>query len=148
FFERTPSAAGAFGAFEAAADTRYAVDGVTPLGPPVVWQHVTTSSFETARSATWDASYDFRVNPRWQLQASVLARHGTHDLIVDPSAADGAGRWLLDSAGESRYRVLEASAQYSRLPQADVKITYSYSAARSNLNAFSNFFDTMLSPIV
>ena len=35
FFERTPSAAGAFEQFETFTDTRFAADGVTPLGPPV-----------------------------------------------------------------------------------------------------------------
>ena len=55
FFERTPSAAGAFGAFEVETDTRFASDGTTPLAPPIAWRHVTTSSFETPRSVmlTW-----------------------------------------------------------------------------------------------
>ena len=34
FYERTPSTAGTFDEFESAVDTRFASDGVTPLGPP------------------------------------------------------------------------------------------------------------------
>ncbi|HMD34452.1 MAG TPA: TonB-dependent receptor [Vicinamibacterales bacterium] len=148
FFERTPSAAGAFGAFDVETDTRFASDGVTPLGPPIVWRHVTTSSFETPRSATWDAAYDYRINPRWKLQASIMARHGTHELIVSPILAQASGEWLLDSAGESRYRVMEFGVHYARSPRADLQASYSYSKAESNLNAFMNFFDMMLSPVV
>jgi hypothetical protein len=148
FFERTPSAAGAFGAFDVETDTRFAADGVTPLAPPVVWQRVTASSLETPRSATWDASYDYRVNPQWSLQASVLARHGTHELIVSPLASPLGAMWLLDSTGESRYRVMEFTAHYARSPRADLQATYSYSKAESNLNAFANFFDMMPSPVV
>jgi Carboxypeptidase regulatory-like domain/TonB dependent receptor-like, beta-barrel len=148
FFERTPSAAGAFGAFDVETDTRFAEDGVTPLGPPVVWRHVTTSSFETPRSATWDVSYDYRVNQQWKLQTSFLTRHGTHELIVSPILAGNSGAWLLDSAGESRYRVLEFTARYARSPRAELQASYSYSKAESNLNAFMNFFDMILSPVV
>jgi len=148
FFERTPSAAGAFGAFDVETDTRFASDGVTPLAPPVVWRHVTTSSFETPRSATWDASYEYRLNAQWRLQASVLARHGTHELIVSPVLAEAANAWLLDSAGESRYRVMEFTARYARSPRVELQASYSYSRAESNLNAFANFFDLALSPVV
>ena len=40
FYERTPSTVGAFTQFESATDIRYAADGVTPLGPPVLFEHV------------------------------------------------------------------------------------------------------------
>ena len=58
FFERTPSAAGAFkyGQFETFTDTRFADDGVTPLGPPVTFVHVTDPRLRTARAATWDVT--------------------------------------------------------------------------------------------
>jgi len=148
FFERTPSAAGAFGALEVESDARFAADGVTPIASPIAWSHVTSGTLETARSAVWDASYDFRVNASWLLQASTLSRHGTHELIVNPEVVDGLGRWLLDSRGQSRYRVMEVSAQYSRSPRADIRVSYSYSRAQSDLNAFANFFDIMLSPVV
>src|SRR4029079_9436273 len=43
FFERTPSAAVSFkyGQFETFTDTRFAADGVTPLGPPVTFVDTT-----------------------------------------------------------------------------------------------------------
>ena len=48
FYERTPSTAGAFGGFENAVDTRFAADGVTPLGPPTLFQHVVAPGLRDA----------------------------------------------------------------------------------------------------
>ena len=76
FFERTPSVAGAFTQFETTTDTHFAADGVTPLGPPVTFTHVLAPDLSTARSATWDVSYDYRINPQWSIHASVLDRRG------------------------------------------------------------------------
>src|SRR5262249_12137797 len=58
FYERTPSAAGAFGQFETFTDTRFNTDGVTPLSAGVPFPHITASPLRTARSATWDISYE------------------------------------------------------------------------------------------
>jgi hypothetical protein len=60
FYERTPSAAGTFDTFESALDTRFASDGVTPLGPAVRFAHRTAPDLETPRSRTWDLAYDHR----------------------------------------------------------------------------------------
>ena len=43
-------------------DTRFAADGVTPLGPPVPFAHGSTGDLETPRSRTWDVGYDHRFN--------------------------------------------------------------------------------------
>ena len=55
FFERTPSIAGAFGQFESALDTRFAADGKTPLGPPVLYRTSRRRCCRPlgARSGTW-----------------------------------------------------------------------------------------------
>jgi hypothetical protein len=55
---------------------------------------------------------------------------------------------LLSSSGRSRYRELEANVHFSRLPTADVKVTYTRSAASGDLNALSNYFDAVLWPVV
>src|SRR6185369_11090400 len=60
FYERTPSAAGVFDQFEQFTDARFALDGVTPLGTPVPFSHSIAPQLRTARSATWDLSYEYR----------------------------------------------------------------------------------------
>ena len=148
FFERTPSAAGAFDLFETALDTRFAADGVTPLAPGIRFAHVTQPDLRTARSSTWDVSYDYRLSPTWSFRASMLERHGSHELIVDPRQQNGAGELWLRSEGRSRYRDIEVGFHYTRSPAADVNVSYARAMVQSDLNAFAMFFNTMLAPVI
>ena len=148
FFERTPSVAGAFGQFERTTDTRFAADGVTALGPPITFAHVTAPDLATARSATWDLSYDLHLNPQWSFHASVLERHGSNELVVDPQTVGTAGQLLLTSDGRSKYRSIEAGVDFSHSTVLGFNVTYTRSMARSDYNAFSNYFDAMLQPVI
>ncbi|MBI3492926.1 MAG: TonB-dependent receptor [Acidobacteria bacterium] len=147
FYERTPSAAGAFTQFETFTDTRFAADGVTPISR-MPFTNVTDPNLLTARSRTWDVSYDNRVTPRWSVHAGLLERRDGRELIVDSLLRAGVGQLLLDSAGTSLYRALEVGVHYARSPAADVNVTYAYALAESDLNAFARYFDAMMWPIV
>src|SRR5205814_4794998 len=85
FFERTPSAAGAFkyGQFETFTDARFADDGVTLLGPPVTFVHTTDPRLRTARAASWDVSYEYRWRPSFSVHAGYLERQGSDELMLD-----------------------------------------------------------------
>jgi hypothetical protein len=148
FYERTPSAAGAFRQFETAIDSRFAADGLTPIAPPIAFAHVVDPNLRTARSATWDLSYDHRLTTRWSFLASLLERHGTHELIVDSQADRGAGVLRLASEGRSNYRATEIGLRYARSSRADLMVSYAHAKAESDLNSFSNYFDTMMWPVI
>jgi hypothetical protein len=148
FYERTPSVAGAFRQFESAIDTRYAGDGMTPVGVPMAYRHVVVSPLRTARSATWDLAYDYRVNPKWSFQASIVHRRGSNELIVDPAVLPGQTELRLSSAGRSRYRAMDVGFQYTHSEAADLNVTYAHAEAHSDLNDFAHFFNTMPWPIV
>ena len=146
FYERTPSTAGTFDQFETAVDSRFAADGVTPIGPPIAFIH-TTVDLETPRSRTWDIGYDHRLNSRWAFHLSAVDRSGTHELVLDPLQDGAAGELRLSSTGRSSYRGAEAGIQYTRGPSADLKVTYARSFARGDLNTFANYYDTVRSPV-
>lgn len=148
FFERTPSAAGAFEAYESPTDMRFARDGATPLGPPALFQHVTAPDLRTARSLTWDVAFDHRWNPRWAAHVSVIDRRGSHELLIEPVKSATGGQLRLGSDGRSRYRELEAGIHYTGGPGIDLNVSYVRAQARADLNAFSNFYDHVLWPIV
>jgi hypothetical protein len=148
FYERTPSLAGAFQQFEITTDTRYDLDGVTPLGPPIRFPHVLAPDLGTARSMTWDVAYDYRVNNRWSLHAGVLDRHGSRELLVNPVVLNGAGQLVLSSDGSSQYQDVEVGVEYTHGQRAELSVTYAKSIARSDLNAFANYFDTMMQPVI
>lgn len=150
FFERTPSAAGAFkyGQFETFTDARFADNGVTPLGPPVPFVHVTAPNLRTPRAATWDLTYEYRWRPSFSVHASFLDREGSHELMLDAERTGGAGALRLQSDGRSRYRDLEVGFHVSHASRADLTGSYSRSLAEGDLNPFASYFDTMLWPVV
>jgi hypothetical protein len=147
FYERTPSVAGAFRAFESATDTRFAPDGVTVLGPPALVAHV-IGQLRTARSSTWDIAYDHRLSPRWNVHAGVLDRHGDHELVLDPVRESGVEELVMSSDGRSDYLQEEVGVHLTRGARMDVSASYMHSTARENLNAFVNFYGLVMAPIV
>ncbi len=148
FFERTPSVAGVFDQYEAAVDTRYAADGRTPLGPATVWTHVTDPDIRTSRSFTWDLAFDHKFNAQWSAHVSAIDRVGRRELLLRPAIVDGSDALLLDSTGRSVYRELELAGHYTGSHGIDLNVSYVRSIARSDLNAFTNFYDAVLNPIV
>ncbi|MBI3492921.1 MAG: TonB-dependent receptor [Acidobacteria bacterium] len=148
FYERTPAVAGAFETFERATDTRFAADGVSPLGPAAPVARVTAPDLDTPRSRTWDVGYDLRLNDRWALHAGVLQREGRRELIVAPFAtASGAGL-LLSSDGRSSYRAADVGVHFTRSAFADVDVSYVRSSAQGDLNVLTNFYDTVLAQVI
>jgi hypothetical protein len=148
FYERTPSAVGAFRQFETFTDARFAADGVTPIGAALPFAHVTAPGLRTARSATWDVSYEYRWSPSFSIRAAMLDRRGSHELILDSLRMPQAGALVLRSDGKSTYRDFEVGFHASHSTRLDLNATYAHARAEGDLNTFANFFDTMLSPIV
>jgi hypothetical protein len=150
FFERTPSAAGAFkyNQFETFTETRFRADGVTPLGPPVQFLHVTDPNLRTARAATWDVTYEYRWRPSFSVHASFLDRQGSRELMLDAERLGPTGRLHLESQGRSVYRDFEAGVHVSHATRFDLTASYSRSRAEGDLNSFANYFDAMLWPVV
>ena len=150
FFERTPSAAGAFkfGQFETFTDARFADDGVTPLGPAVTFSHVTDPRLRTARAATWDVSYEYRWKPSVSVHVSYLDRQGNDELMLDAVSVGNLGQLRLESSGRSTYRSVEAGLHLQYASRADLTASYSRSLAEGDLNSFANYFDAMLWPVV
>jgi hypothetical protein len=147
FYERTPSVAGAFQQFEQPTDTRFAADGVTPLGPPVHITRVVAPGPQAAGSSTWDIAFDHRVSRMLTIHAGVLDREGSHELLVEPVRAPQA-QYVLSSTGRSSYLQEEVEAHLGRGVRSDLNASYVHSSAREDLNSLLNFLDTVVQPIV
>src|SRR5262249_40822600 len=126
-YERSPSVAGAYDDYEALLDTRFAADGVTPLGPPTLFTRITAPHLRTSRSVTWDVALDHRINKDWTVHAGVIERVGAHELILEPTTTRLGSALLLQSEGRSRYREGEISAHYTGAPSMDLNLSYVYS---------------------
>ncbi len=148
FYERTPLVAGVFDDFEDSLDTRYDTDGVTPLGPAVLYTHVAQPNLQAARSTAWDVSYDKRLNRTFAVRLSVLGRQGSHELVVDPVRTGTGGALLLSSTGESSYLQQEVNVHVMRGTRLDLTTSYVHSSAHQDLNDLVDFYDSVLQPII
>lgn len=148
FFERTPSVAGVFLQYESATDTRYGLDGVTPLGPATRVAHDVDPDLRTARSTAWDVSVDHRFNPVWSVRSGLVSRRGLDELVLNTTSTAAGQTLRLNSSGRSTYREAEVSVHYTRATRADITVSYVRAVGRSNLNALTAFYDSVLAPVV
>ncbi len=148
FYERTPSAAGAFEQFEAVRDTRYVAAGAAPAGVPITFLHRRAGELHTSRSVTWDLAYDHRINEQWALHAGTIDRRGDRELLVVPSITDGRGELQLSSSGRSRYREAEVGVHYVVGTRVDLNVSYVRARARASTNAFTHYFDAVRWPVI
>ena len=150
FYERTPSVVGTFGLFETPLDARYAADGLTLLGPPRMFRHVTAPHLDVARSTTWNSEYTQRLPHKLSMRVGVLGRRGSHELIVTPAASSDPtrGELRLTSDGRSSYVEGEVTLRYAPEPKLELSGTYVRSSATADLNNYTSFFDNVRWPIV
>jgi hypothetical protein len=109
---------------------------------------VTAPDLRTARSITWDVAFDHRFNRNWSIKTAFIDRRGSHELLVDRLDQFGASSIVLNSNGRSRYREAEIGVHFTTGEAADLNVAYVRSMARADLNAFTNYFDSILSPVV
>ena len=149
FYERTPSAAGAFDQFETWTDSRLNPAGL--MAPTTTTFGLSSApNLRTARSATWNLGYDHRLNKSWSIHAGLLDRRGSHELVVNPvDLVSGLQSVvLLSSDGRSRYREGEIGVDYTHGTLGDLHATYVRSNARGDLNSFTPFFGAVMAPII
>lgn len=147
FYERTPLNVGAFESYEPATVTRFAADGLTPLGPPVRFAH-RASSLETPRSLVWNVEYDQRIGASVFLKVNHLQRRGSAAAIVDPVESVTGGGLRLDSRGQSRYEETEVSVRWGSSNRRQLTASYVRSHSMADLNVFDLFYGNVRDPIV
>lgn len=150
FYERTPLVVNAFSLLEPRVEQRFASDGVTPLGPAVLFQNRVDGPLNTPSSMTWNLEYSHRLDAAWSFRTSYLERRGTHELVVDPRVdpSGTTGEMVMSSAGRSNYREAEVSARYS--PNRDFEVSASYIRSHSNadLNNYAAYFGAERNPVI
>jgi hypothetical protein len=148
FYERTPSVAAAFDQFEDPTDTRFAADGITPVGPPALYRHAIAPDLRPAHSSTWDIGYENHVRHSLSYHLGVLDRSGTDQLIVEPVVTDRGAEYVLSSTGRSHYVQEEIGVHLARGTRVDVTASYVHSSAHEDLNSLLNFYDVIPQPII
>jgi len=148
FDERTPAIVGAFDSLETQTVTRYAADGVTPLGPPTTFEHRTAPGLAMPQSLAWNVGLDGQVARGLALRAGYLSRLGSHEPIVEPVYGAAGSSLLLTSLGQSAYRELELTLRYAPRPGAEASFSYVHSRSTADLAAYTALFGSVRDPFV
>lgn len=146
FYNQTPLNVGAFESYETPTVSRFAEDGVTPLGTSISFTHELAAT-RTPRSLTWNVEYDHRLNDSVIFRLNHLRRHGTHEHRLEPVEEAGRHVLRLDSRGRSRYWEVELTSRIVRGPH-EMNLTYVRSSAKADLNRFDEYFGNFRNPIV
>jgi len=148
FYERTPLTVGAFTAFEQRAITRFAADGVTPLGEPVRYTNVVPSLLKTPYSMVWNLEFDGRLAGNFFVRVNHLQREGEREYVVDPVESDLRGELRLGSSGLARYRETEVTLRYVESDRRTITATWVRSKSETDSNAFDEFFGNFRNPVI
>ncbi|HSR50724.1 MAG TPA: carboxypeptidase regulatory-like domain-containing protein [Acidobacteriota bacterium] len=147
FYDRVPLTVEAFPDFERRTVTRFAPDGLTPLGTPVTFRHQLADDLRTPYSFTWNVEYDHRLRPNLLLKTNFLRRQGNHEIILDPLDGNDP-RLRLDSRGRSRYWELELTSRWNYSEKSFLIASYVRSESEQDLNDFDQFFGNFRDPII
>jgi len=148
FYEQTPMNVAAFTGYETQAVTRYAADGLTPLGPPVAWRHRGSPGLRTPYSFIWNLEYDHRLSKEWTVRLNYMRRYGRHEYLIDPLFSGGVSEYFLDSRGRSKYQEFEVTARYAHGDALDMSWSYVHSRSEADLNSYDLFFGNLRDPII
>ncbi len=164
FYERVPLNIYNFNLYPNRVVTDYAPDGTVIGGPylflntlgesrvrfPFVHQKPQDGDF-SPNSANWSVQVEQPLLPRVRMRVSYTQNTAAGLPIIDPVAPDpvtGIGAYLLEGAGDSRYRQVEATARWRVDDDRELNFSYVYSRARGDLNDFADFLNAVQAPII
>lgn len=148
FYDKIPLNVGAFPQFQTRRVTRFAADGVTPLGPTLQFSNLLAGNhFENPRSTAWNVELDREVVRALVVRVGYQERHSRRDFVVDPVETP-TPVLLLSNSGRSRYREFEVTARYQFQEKSQFVVSYVRSRTTGDLNSFNTFFGNFEDPVI
>jgi hypothetical protein len=120
--------------------------GLNPLQAPGLAGQPGT----TPRNFTWSGEVDRELRRALTLKVGYLDSHTTYLFDVEPfTAVPGVESYMgLTNTGSSRYRELEATANYTLREHDQVNASYIWSRARGDLNSLSSVAIPFAAPVI
>lgn len=148
FYDKIPLNAGTFEQLQRARVTRFADNGVTSLGPALLFQNVILGGdLDNPRSLAWNAELDRELARNFVLRFGYQQRRTRRDLMVSPLEFPQPVR-LLGSTGRALYREFQVAARYQFGKQNQLFASYVRSHSYGDLNDFNQFFGNLENPIL
>ena len=125
--------------------SRFAANGA-PLGPTISYRNVVDPQLTAPEANVANAELDQRFGRRLLLKLAFLHRTGSHEYILVPDPS--TGQILLTSAGNSRYREIEATTRFLGGERRDLTLSYVWARGLSDLNSYDYFYGNIRNPIL
>ncbi len=163
FYDHVPLNIYAFNRYPDQQITLYGADGAVAAGPflylntlgqskvrfPFVSQKPIDGNF-SPRSANWSLSVEQPILPQLRVRVNYVQHDSAGLPIFDVVQPDppASGAYLLDGAGEARYRQIETTARLRLAEERELFFSYVYSRARGDLNDFGTYLGTFPGPVI
>ena len=164
FYDRVPLNLYAFNRYPDQNVTTFLPDGSIATGPvlylntlgqnkvksPFISQKPEDGNF-SPRSTNWSLSVEQPVNRDLHLRTSYVQHDSTGLAILDaepPAKGSTTGAYLLEGAGQARFRQFETTARFRLDEERELFFSYVYTRARGDLNDFSTYLSTFPSPLI
>ncbi len=146
FVQRTPLNIEAFPSFETRQVSRFAADG-SAIGTPIFFRNRLDPNLSTPEADVANVEWDQRFGRRVLLKLAFLHRAGEHEFILLPDEP-ASGILRLASAGNSRYREIEATTRYLGGERKDITVSYVWARGLADLNGYDQFYGNLRNPII
>jgi hypothetical protein len=125
-------------------DTYYAVDGITPLGPPEPTTFVAQYPMLRApREVNWSAAIEQKLEASTYVTVDYIHKHGTNAFVYQnqPGAPDYTGTYLLTNRRKMDYHAIDLSVRHT-FPR-DYVLFGAYTRSLAYTNAVLDYSPTI-----
>lgn len=149
FFDKIPINVAVFERFPAQTIASYGADGVTVLGNPATFEHVSPNALHVPYSLGWTLQFDRELRRNLLMRLGYEERHAFREFYVDPSqSADGRAQLLLLNGGHQDYREFLAMMRWHLNERTTLFASYVHSSAFGELNDYTRFFGNYPQPLI
>ena len=143
FYTPLPLNVAVFDQLQSRTITRYAGDGVTPIGATTL-QNTVGSEIRTPRSVNVTVELDREVVKNFFVRLTAQQRKTEFEPILDVASSS----IVLATNGNSRYREGQVTTRYQFHGQDQIVGSYTRSSAVGDLNDYNSFYGAIQNPII
>ncbi len=149
FFDKIPINVGVFDSFPAQTISRYAADGITVVGGPATYAHVTPAPLHVPYSLGWTLQLDHELRKNLFLRLGYEERYASREFYMEPSQTpNGTSQLLLLNKGHQHYREFLTLMRWKVNERTTLFASYVHARAYGELNDYNRFFGNFPYPLI
>ena len=149
FYDKIPLNIGAFEQYQDLRVTTFGPNGLTLTDGPRLFRNTSPSDLKNPYSIAGNLQVDHEFTKRLLLRLGYEERRTRREYIVEPiSTSAGEGAMLLQNAGRSLYRELQAVARFRFQEGRNIFLSYVRSQARGDLNDYNTYFGNLRHAVI